>query len=408
MIRRAQKRQRKKYAQRRQRSEYPLFVFDKKPDLPLLYLVIAFLIFGAVMVYSSSFIVDEDNPFKFFILQLTWIGIGSVIGAFLYFIHYKFLEKLIIPILAFSILLLLLLLVPGVGKTINGATRWIDLKFFDLQPSEVIKLSFTLYLASWASKQKLYGKIDKETVLEHIKNEIIPFLFTLGVVSLLVLGQPDLATTAIIGSTALGVYFLSGRDILHNMGTFLIMCVLVFSGIIAGFMEPYRFARIQTYLSFLATGEVHDPTGSGYQLRNILIAVGSGGIFGVGFGESRQKFHYLGHTSFSDNIFAIIAEEFGLVGSLIVTSLFMYFLVRGFKIAFNVPDRFGKLLASGITIWITIQAYFHIMANIGLIPVTGIPLPYMSYGGSSMVMVIAATAILLNISRFSEEKNSNI
>ena len=149
----------------------------------------------------------------------------------------------------------------------------------------------------------------------------------------------------------------------------------------------------------MTSGEVQDPRGTGYQVQNLLIAVGIGGVTGVGFGKSSQQFHYLGHTAFSDNIFAVIAEEFGLIGSVVLSTVFFYFLVRGLYIAEKVPDRFGRLLSSGIVIWITLQAFLHIGANIGMIPVTGIPLPFVSYGGSSIVIVLTACGILLNISR---------
>ncbi|MBD3362516.1 putative lipid II flippase FtsW [Candidatus Dojkabacteria bacterium] len=367
------------------------------PDKTLLFLILGLSIFGLLMVYSSSFITVKDNPFYFFFRQSIYIIIGLICCFFVYIIDYKQYPKYIAIGLGISILLLILVLIPGIGKTINGATRWIDLKLFDLQPSELTKLTFLIYLAAWTSKQKSQTKnVDIE---KYLKKDLIPFITILTLISLLILLEPDLATTGIIGLTSLAVYFLSGRDYLHNIGTAFILVILILFGIFAAILAPYRYKRVNTYKDFLITGEVQDPKGTGYQLQNILIAVGSGGLFGVGFGESRQKFHYLGQTAFSDNIFAVIAEEFGLVGSLILTSIYFYILFRGLKIAEKVPDRFGRLLSSGIVIWITLQAFLHIGANIGLIPVTGIPLPFISYGGSSTVTIFIALGILLNISR---------
>lgn len=370
-------------------------------DKSLLIMILGLLIFGALMVFSSSFIVHEKQPLYFFIRQVIYIILGLGVGFMLFITDYRVLQKYVTIGLGISVILLILVLIPGIGKNINGATRWIDLRFFDLQPSELAKLTFILYLSAWASKQRQkMGGFNQEAIIDHIKEEIIPFVLILGFISVLILLEPDLGTTGILGLTALSVYFLSGRDSIHIIGTIFIALAIVFTGALAGVVAPYRMKRITTYIEFLRTGEVQDQLGRGYQLRNILIAVGSGGMFGVGFGESRQKFHYLGQTSFSDNIFAVIAEEFGFVGSVVLISVFFLFLKKGFSIASGAPDKFGKLLASGIVIWITLQAYLHIAANIGMIPLTGIPLPYISYGGSSIVVTLAASGLLLNISKY--------
>lgn len=390
--------QNRKIFKRKQNKVFSFINLKGHPDSEMLVMIIAFTVFGALMVYDSSFIA-HSNPFHFFIFQLLWILIGSAMGFVAYIVDYHFLKKLILPGLVVTIFLLIIVLVPGIGTEINGARRWIDIKVSLLQPSELTKLVFIIYLASWASKQGPRKKINKEAIIEHIKHELIPFVTILAVVCSLVLLEPDLATTGVVGLTALSVYFLSGRDAIHNFGTMLILFFMGLSGLLAGLLAPYRFARIKTYMDFLQTGQVQDPRDDGYQLQNILIAVGSGGLFGVGFGESRQKFHYLGDTSFSDNIFAVFAEEFGLLGCVILASAYFYFLMRGLNLAGRIEDRFGRLLVSGITIWIILQAYLHMAANIGLIPVTGITLPFISYGGSSMVTFLVASGILLNVSR---------
>jgi len=230
--------------------------------------------------------------------------------------------------------------------------------------------------------------------------DMIPFLAILFLILTLVLLEPDLGTTGIIGIVALGMFYLSGEGALHNFGFFSIMITGGLVGVLAAVLESYRLSRIQTYLTVLKTGMPDDRLGSGYQLSQVLIAVGSGGFLGAGFGQSKQKFNYLGETAFSDTIFAVIAEELGFLGASLVVSAFLYFGIRGFKIALNAPDRLSALLASGITIWITLQAFLNIAAYIGLIPLTGIPMPFVSYGGSSMIVTLCGLGILLNISKY--------
>jgi cell division protein FtsW len=196
---------------------------------------------------------------------------------------------------------------------------------------------------------------------------------------------------------------LSGRDLLHNIGTAGIFITMAISGVIAGIIAPYRFQRITSCLDFLKTGVLSEPFGRDYQLRQVLIAVATGNLFGEGFAQSKQKFSYLTETAFSDTIFAIFAEEFGFFGSVVLISIYIFIMSRGFRIAATANDRFGSLLATGITIWITVQAFIHIAVNVGLIPLTGMPLPFISYGGSSLVVSMAAIGILINISRYSSD-----
>lgn len=376
--------------------------FSKKgiPDKEMLTIFIVLTLFGIIMVYSASFI--SHSKFWFFTAnQIMWVVIGTTLGAIAYFMDYKLLTKLILPGFVVTITLLILVLIPEVGVEINGARRWLDIGPVNIQPSELVKLIFIIYLASWASKTKQH-QIVKGTegkIIQYLKHDLLPFGILLFLICGLVLLEPDLATAGIIGFTAIAVYFMAIKDKYQKYGAFMILGITVALGLIAGIVAPYRFERINTYVKFLSTGEVQDPLDDGYQLQNILIAVGSGGLFGVGFGESRQKFHYLGHTAFSDNIYAIIAEEFGFVGGIIIASAFLYLLLKGMQLAAKCDDDFARLLVSGITIWITLQAFFHIASNIGLIPVTGIPMPFLSYGGSSLVTILIASGIILNISR---------
>lgn len=377
------------------------FTFDRE----LFLLVVILTIFGIIMVYSASFI--SHSKFWYFTLnQAIWVVLGVIAGTFAYVIDYRFLPKLILPGLIVTIILLVLVLIPGVGTEINGGRRWIDIGPINIQPSELVKLVFIVYLAAWTSKAKqhqLIAKLDNK-VMQYFKHDLLPFGLIMMLICGLVLLEPDLDTAGIIGFSAICVYFMASKDKYQLYGSIMILVIIMLAGITAGFLAPYRFARINTFAQFLASGEVQDPLGDGYQLQNILIAVGSGGFFGVGFGESRQKFHYLGQTAFSDNMFAIIAEEFGFVGGTLITTAFLFLLLKGIKIANNAEDEFGKLLASGITTWLTLQAFLHIASNVGLIPVTGIPLPYLSYGGSSIITILVASGILLNISRNSAKK----
>lgn len=225
----------------------------------------------------------------------------------------------------------------------------------------------------------------------------------LGFFAGLILIEPDLSTTALIGIISLSIYYISGTEILNTIGTFGIFLTMGLSGLVAGIIAPYRFQRLTSFIGFIFSGQIQEPYGRDYQLRQILIAVGTGGFLGEGFAQSKQKFSYLTETAFSDSIFAIFAEEFGFLGSAILVLVFVWIMFEGFKIAKNAPDKLGTLLASGITIWISMQAFIHFAVNVGLIPLTGMPLPFISYGGSSLVTSLTAIGILINISRFSDK-----
>lgn len=376
---------------------------NKKPDKLIIGIVGFLLFFGLILVYDASAIVASSEPFNdafyFFKQQAIWIVLGLIAGYIAYRIDYHEYPKIITIGVVITILLLGLVLI--VGTVTHGSRRWLDFGFFTLQPSELAKLTFTIYLASWLSKQKNAGSRFDSALKTYLVHSLLPFLLLLLLITSLVLAGKDLATTAIVGAIALAIYYISGRDLLHTVGSVAIIITMAAVGVFAAVLAPYRLQRILTYLKFLQTGEVPDPTGAGYQLSQILIAVGSGGLFGVGFGESRQKFFYLGISSFTDTIFAIFAEEFGLFGGIILISIYLIFILRGLRIARSAPDSLGALLASGIVFWIGLQAFLNIAANVGLIPLTGIPLPFISYGGSSMIVTLVAIGILLNISKYS-------
>lgn len=371
-------------------------------SMRLIYISAALLIFGLLMIYSASAVLaysEGESTFHFFLLQLVWIGIGLALGFVAYKMPLAMVSKASVIAMVVSIVLLIAVLV--IGKDVNGARRWIDLGPFDLQPSEVAKLGFMVYLAAWLSRKRPTLKTFKEVFRQHLYSELIPFVALMGVIGVLIILQPDLDTAVIICASALTVYFVSGKDAMHTLGSVFIVLTFLVIAVVAAVAAPYRFERVQTYLSFVTTGDLDPATkkGAGFQMWNGLIAIGSGGVFGVGFGESRQKLFYLQDAAFTDSIFSIIAEEFGLVGSLITIVAFLYFMSLGVQIAQRAPDQFSALLAVGITTWITLQAFLNIGANLAIFPFGGIPLPFISYGGSNTLTILIGVGLLLNISK---------
>lgn len=359
-------------------------------DKTLLIVVSTLLIFGLVMIASAGVVYGETrfaDPYHFFKRQLMY---GVLPGLFVMYllqkIDYHFWKKVAVPAFLVSVVFLLLVFVPGVGSNIYGASRWIQLGPFSFQPSEMAKLATIIYLAAWLESRG-------SNKIKDIFEGMLPFLGIMGLIGFLIMKQPDTGTLGVIVLTSFAIFFVSGARIKHlfSMGMLGMFALWILVKI-----EPYRFNRI---LAFLDPGA--DPKGIGYQINQALLAVGSGGIFGVGLGHSRQKFNYLPEPV-GDSIFAVIGEEVGIMGATILVSLFVVLAMRGIKIAKNSPDMFGKLMATGITMWIIMQAFINIGANIALIPLTGIPLPFISYGGTSLLFLMAAIGILLNISKQSK------
>ncbi len=376
-------------------------MFSKgSPDYVLLGIIIILVLFGLVMVYDASVIVaaEQGDQFRYLKYQLLWVVIGIIFASITYTFDYHNYPKIILPAVITTIILLFIVVVAG--PIIFGSRRWLKIGETNIQPSELSKLTFTIYLSCWLSRIKYKSLNLKESLKNHLKYELLPFAGILFIVCFLIVIEPDLGTAAIVGSTALAIYFVSGTDFIHTIGSFVIIGIMTIIGIIAAIIAPYRLKRIITFFETFKTGKVLDPFGSDYQINQVLIAIGSGGLFGVGFGESRQKFFYLvGNSAFTDTIFAVIAEEFGFVGSILLIWVFLLLISRGIRIAKNAPDKLGSLLAIGITFWIGIQTFLNISANIALGPLTGIPLPFFSYGGSSTIVILIACGILLNISR---------
>ncbi|KKP71364.1 MAG: Stage V sporulation protein E [Candidatus Moranbacteria bacterium GW2011_GWE2_35_2-] len=360
---------------------------NKKIDKKLLSAILTLTVFGLVMIASAGVIYSKTRFGEsgyFFKHQLLYGFIpGLLILYFFQRTDYHFWKKMAFPAIIGSLFFLILVFVPGIGSEVYGANRWINLGPISFQPSEMAKISLIIYLAVWfesKGKQKI----------KDIYEGLFPFLGILGIISFLVIKQPDTGTMGAIIMIAMSIFFVSGARLSHIFG--LIIAALTGLMILIK-IEPYRMNRLLTFMN----PEV-DPQGIGYQINQALLAIGSGGIFGLGLGHSRQKFNYLPEP-IGDSIFAVIGEELGLVGAIFLILLFVVVAFRGYRIAKNAPDEFGKLMAVGITSWIVFQAFINIAAISGIIPLTGIPLPFVSYGGTSLIFLMAGAGILLNISK---------
>ena len=354
----------------------------KRVDKSLFYLIIALTFLGLVALADASApqaLANFNDRYYFLKQQALWAGVGLVLFFLFSKIKYTFWEKLATPLFFASVFLLILVLIPNLSYKALGARRWIDLGLFSFQPSEFIKLTLILYFAKLIKASKSPASY------------FIPLAIIIGLIML----QPDLGTTLVVASVGFFQIFVSGINLLHLLVS-VILGALAAAGLVM--ISPYRRDRVETF--FEATS---DPLGKGYHIRQILLALGSGGIFGVGIGASRQKYLFLPEAA-TDSIFAVIGEEIGFLGVFVLLTLFAFFVFKGFQIAKGAPDKFAQGLAVGITAWIGGQFILNIASMTALTPLTGIPLPFFSYGGSSLVMILAACGILLNIGRHETKK----
>lgn len=355
------------------------------PDYTYLTLASILVLFGLVMISSSSVVLSSTNynqNYGFVIRQMVALGIG-VVGALVALrISYNQWRQLALPFFIVSLILLLLLFVPGLGKETKGAVRWIDLGLFQLQPSEVLKLALIIYFSAWLERRKHQMK-KLETVVGF-------GLLLLPIIGLMVV-QRDLGTLLVILVTIGLLYFASGARYSHIAFGLIAGGALVALLIIA---EPYRLERLATFRNASA-----DTLGAGYHINQASLAIGSGGWWGRGFGNSLQKYLYLPEPH-TDSIFAIAVEELGFVRMLVVLAVIGYLAYRGYQIAHRSSDDFGRYLAFGLTTMFLFQAMINIGAILGLIPLTGVPLPFISYGGTSLVSSLVAVGIMLNLSRY--------
>jgi cell division protein FtsW len=343
---------------------------------------------GIVMIYSSSSIYAwEQYKDGFFFLKrhLTFLLIGAILTFIVMCIDYRRLRRFAKPLLLISLFLLLLVLIPGIGREVSGARRWFRFKFISFQPSELMNLAMIIYVADFISR--------KGNLIKSFTKGFLPPVMFLGCAALLVLAQPDLGTTVAIGSVVFIMLFVAGTRIEYLLAVALASLPALYLLI---FRVPYRRARITAFLNPWT-----DPRGTGFQIIQSQIALGSGGPLGVGLGHSKQKLFYLpaAHTDF---IFSIIGEELGMIGTLAVIMLFIIFIQQGVKVIKNAPDRFGYFLALGLVLMITFKAAINIGVSCGVLPTKGLPLPFISYGGSSFVFDMVSVGILINIARVGE------
>ena len=355
-------------------------------DFGFLISVMLLLVLGLIMVFSASYpsaYYQYDNGFYFIEKQLKWALLGLVAMFFTANFDYHNYKKLAVPILFACALLLLAVLVVGIK--VKGARRWLGTPSISFQPSEVAKIGLIIYFAYSMSLAK-----EKIKQLKYL----VRYCAILGVFLLLLILEPHFSICIIIGLTIVIMMLVAGARLRY----FLIASVPIIPvGIGVAIFEPYRLQRLITF-----TNPFQDRLGSGWQIIQSLYAIGSGGLFGVGFGNSRQKYMYVSEPQ-NDFIFSIICEELGLIGALAILALFGYMIYRGIKIAMNSPDTFGSLLVTGIVALVGVQVVLNIAVVTSSIPTTGIPLPFFSAGGSSLVFLLAAMGIVMNVSRFKRQ-----
>ncbi|GIN37622.1 stage V sporulation protein E [Heyndrickxia oleronia] len=362
-------------------------VKKSNPDIMLIIVTLLLLTVGLIMVYSASAIWANykfDDSLFFAKRQLLFAGVGVLAMFFIMNVDYWTWRSWAKSILIICFVLLVLVLIPGIGMERNGSRSWIGVGAFSIQPSEFIKLAMIAFLAKFLSEQQKY--------ITTVKKGLVPSLSLVFLAFGMIMLQPDLGTGTVMLGTCVIMIFIAGARILH----FAILGLIGVAGFVALILSaPYRMARITSFLD-----PWQDPQGAGFQIIQSLFAIGPGGLFGLGLGESRQKFFYLPEPQ-TDFIFAILAEELGFIGGTFVLLLFALLLWRGIRIALGAPDLYGSFLAVGIISMVAIQVMINIGVVTGLMPVTGITLPFLSYGGSSLTLMLMAIGVLLNISRYS-------
>ena len=352
----------------------------------ILIITLILLVFGLVAL-SSAGIVEGQKKFgsAYYYLnhQLLYGVLPGLLLMFLFAkLDYKIWKKMSLIILVGSLFLMIMVFVPQFGFGLKGATRWLSIGGISFQPSELLKLSLIIYLAAW------FGNRDQR--IRNWTYGMAPFFLVLSFVCLLLVFQPDIGTLIVATLISLALYFFAGSEMKHIFIIGLVILAVLVAVILAA---PYRFNRIKTFLD-----PSFEPQGISYQLNQSLISIGSGGLFGNGFGKSTQKFGFLPEVT-NDSIFAVVVEEMGFAGATFVIGLFTAFSLLMTRVANNTSDKFGKLLVMGMTVWITGQAFINIFAVTGLAPLTGIPLPFISYGGTAMMVMLAGMGIVLNVAR---------
>jgi cell division protein FtsW len=370
--------------------------FDRErhqPDYSILVAVVALSAVGILMVYSSSAmkaLLQRDDSLAIVGPQILWAAVGLLVMLVVMRLDYRLLRLVSLPGYALALALLVLVFVPEFNRVVGGSARWLQVGPLPaLHPAEFAKLGLVVYLAHWLAR--------RGSAVGGFRTGTVPFLVIVGPVAALVFKEPDLGTTSVIVVTAFAMLFVAGASIRH----FAVLGAAGLAVVIAVGLHDYQLARIQAWLNPWA-----DPLGKGFHTIQGLLALGLGGLFGAGLGESRLAGGLFLPNASNDYIFAIVGEEFGLLGGAIVIGLFLVLGYAGIRTALRAPDTFGALLAAGITAWLCLQAFINIAVVAALIPVTGITLPFISAGGSSLTISFAAVGILLSISRETIEQGS--
>lgn len=360
------------------------------PDYTFLGLLGVLLVIGIVVLASAGASVGyaRFGDQYFYVKRQLLYGFAPGLVAFYIMskIPHTFWKKFASIMLGVSILLLLIVFIPGIGADYGTARSWIVIGGFSLQPSEIVKLTFLLYLATW------FDQRDHQTIKD-FSYGFMPFIFLLGMIMFLMIMQPDIGTMMIIVLEVLIVYFIAGGAWSH-------LALLAGGGLTLVYIlikiAPYRAARFTIFLH-----PELDPQGIGYHINQAFLAIGSGGLLGRGYGHSRQKFQYLPEV-IGDSIFAVYAEEMGFIFSVLLVGLFLWFFFQGMKIAKHAPTKYASYIVYGIMGWVIVQAFVNIGAMVGLVPLTGVPLPFMSSGGTSLVITLAAMGLVVNISKYTK------
>ena len=364
------------------------------PDYVFISFIILLAVFGLIMLSSASSDLGKIkfNDTYYYLKHQLLYGLSFGLAGFLIasLINYRFWQKFAAPLLLVSIFALILVFTP-LGFTHSSANRWLNLGPFSVQPAELLKFSFIIYLSAWLSSKKENSGRRKSFLTGYL-----PFLIISGLVAFLIIMQPATTTVAIIMVAGLIVYFVSGARLSFVVGT-------IFLGLLGLTLvittSPYRLERAGTYVKTLFNSEAVDTQKEGYHLDKSLTLIGSGGLTGVGFGKSIAKFKNLPEP-IGDSIFAVIAEELGFIGALILIATFIAFFIRGIIIAKKSRDQFAVLTVVGFISIIIIQTFIHIAANSGLLPLTGVTLPFISYGGTSLAIFLTMTGVIVNISKY--------
>jgi len=356
----------------------------KGHDTTILLLAVVLTCFGVVMVYSSSSIMAAkrySDGFYFLKRQGLYAVVGFAMMALAMQIDYRHLRRLVIPFFLCCMVLLVAVLIPGIGSHAGGASRWIRLPGFSIQPAELAKLGLVFYMAHSLAKKK--------EKIKSFRLGFIPYMVVLAVLLFLLLLQPDLGSALTLGAVAMVMLLVAGTRLAYLLSVVILAVPFLYFAVMN---VDYRRKRIMAFLN-----PWEDPTNTGFQIIQSWIAFGTGGLFGNGLGEGKQKLFFLpeAHTDF---IFSVVGEELGFAGVLVVTAMFLVLVMRGFRAALGAPDDFGRYLAFGVTLLLGLQAFVNIAVVMGLLPTKGLALPFLSYGGTSLLTTLAAVGVLLNIS----------